>query len=375
MPDYIIKSDAKQTSTLGKVKVLVEQVVGAPSQEAINTAVAEYIEAHPGSLSPLSPAVKAALLQIAEKVAYVDENGQDYYDALEAALNATEVTSISAVFTQGSAVIYDTDNLDKLRQYLVVTALYDDGTDADVTDVCTLSGTLTTGTSVITAEYGGKTASFNVTVTHNELPAEYTRIEYVQRGSSVGTSSGYNTTGVTLNGTDDVTVEIGFMNIAKPSSTSGAYIVGARQNNSGNSVGFGILVNQDETYVGAYDGTLCSIEPEGGASIRNKKYDLVVTKTTTGLTVTDGTHTNTTTGTPRAMASALTMFGIPTYNNTGIFVPIFARLYYLTITEGGTVKANLIPCKRKSDSAVGFYDTVQEAFRTAQTYTAGPEVG
>ena len=30
--------------------------------------------------------VKQALLQIASKVAYIDEHGQDYYDALESAL-------------------------------------------------------------------------------------------------------------------------------------------------------------------------------------------------------------------------------------------------------------------------------------------------
>lgn len=164
MPDYIIKSDAKQTSTLGKVKVMIEQVVGQPSQEAINTAVAQYISEHPGSLAPLSPAVKSALLQIAEKVVYVDEHGEDYYDALDAALNAKALLQITAVFTQGSAVIYDTDTLDSLKQYLVVTAYYDDGTTADVTSACTLSGTLAEGTSTITATYSGKSATFNVTV-------------------------------------------------------------------------------------------------------------------------------------------------------------------------------------------------------------------
>ena len=169
MPDYIIKSDAKQTSTLGKVKVLVEQVVGSPSQEAINTAVANYIESHPGSLSPLSPAVKAALLQIAEKVAYIDEHGEDYYDALDAALNAIAVLQITAVFTQGSAVIYDTDTLDSLKQYLVVTAYYDDGTSADVTNLCTLSGSMAEGTNTITVTYEDKTTTFQVTTVQKIL--------------------------------------------------------------------------------------------------------------------------------------------------------------------------------------------------------------
>lgn len=74
------------------------------------------------------------------------------------------LSSISAVFTQGSAVIYDTDSLDTLKQYLVVTANYADSTTQTVTGY-TLSGTLTEGTSTITVSYSGKTTTFNVTVT------------------------------------------------------------------------------------------------------------------------------------------------------------------------------------------------------------------
>ena len=164
MPDINIKADVKQTSTLGKVKVLVEQVVGSPSQESINQAVASYIDSHPGALSPLSQATKSALLQIAEKVAYIDEHGEDYYDALDAALSAKALLSITAVYTQ-SGTVYDTDSLDSLKSDLVVTAYYDDGTTADVTSACTLSGTLAEGTSTVTVEYSGKTTTFEVTVT------------------------------------------------------------------------------------------------------------------------------------------------------------------------------------------------------------------
>lgn len=72
------------------------------------------------------------------------------------------VVSITAVFTQ-SGEIYVNDSLDTLRQYLVVTATYADTTTATVTNY-TLSGTLSVGTSTITASYGGKTDNFNVTV-------------------------------------------------------------------------------------------------------------------------------------------------------------------------------------------------------------------
>ena len=111
----------------------------------------------------LTEAMKQALLQIARKVAYIDEHGQTYYDALYNALYPpAELVSISAVYTQSGAV-YATDTLDSLRSDLVVTAHMSDSTTMTVTDY-TLSGTLTVGTSTITVSYGGKTTTFNVTV-------------------------------------------------------------------------------------------------------------------------------------------------------------------------------------------------------------------
>lgn len=204
-----------------------------------------------GGGGEITEELKDALLQLAQKIAYVDANGADYYQDLFEALygtgttytvtnNLTDVTnsnsasrvtqgssytgtltaatgytinsvtitmggndvtgtsysggtitianvtgnivitavaterqatlsSISTVFTQGTAVIYDTDSLDTLKQYLVVTAHWSDSTTSTVAaSDYTLSGTLTTGTSTITANYGGKTDTFTVTVTHQD---------------------------------------------------------------------------------------------------------------------------------------------------------------------------------------------------------------
>lgn len=116
-----------------------------------------------GGGSGLTEDIKQALLQIAEKVAYVDGQGQDYYNALEDALYPpVDLVNISCVYTQSGAV-YTTDSLDVLKDDLVVTAHYDDSSTDTVTTY-TLSGTLTVGTSTITVAYGGKTTTFNVTV-------------------------------------------------------------------------------------------------------------------------------------------------------------------------------------------------------------------
>ena len=125
----------------------------------------EQLDDLKSELNGWSDDTKTALLNAFAHVAWTDEHGQDYYDALEEALYAEApktLVSISAVYTQ-SGNIYDTDSLDRLKTDLVVTATYDDSTTATVT-AYTLSGTLEVGTSTITATYEGKTATFTVTV-------------------------------------------------------------------------------------------------------------------------------------------------------------------------------------------------------------------
>ena len=157
------------------------------------------------SIEPgLSDEVKEALLTCFQHVAWIDEHGQDYYDALEDALYADVVEMISAVFNQGSALIYESTPLDDLRQYLTVTATYGDGTSHAVLGY-SLSGTLTVGTSVISASYGGKTATFNVTVSPVETPKRYISQEDIASHVGIGT----------------ITVENGTISESSPATFSG----------------------------------------------------------------------------------------------------------------------------------------------------------
>lgn len=79
------------------------------------------------------------------------------------------VTSISATYTQSGAV-YAGDSLDSLKSDLVVTATWSDATQTTVPAAeYVLSGELTTGTSMVTVSYGGKTTTFNVVVSAVEL--------------------------------------------------------------------------------------------------------------------------------------------------------------------------------------------------------------
>lgn len=114
--------------------------------------------------SGLTSDAKDAILDLFHKATYKDDDALDLYNALEAAFYPPAgLVSISAVYTQ-SGPVYTTDSLDKLKADLVVTATYDDTSTQTITSY-TLSGTLTEGTSTITVSYGGKTATFTVTVT------------------------------------------------------------------------------------------------------------------------------------------------------------------------------------------------------------------
>lgn len=136
----------------------------------------------------MSADVIQALLDCFQNVAWANGNGQTYYDALYDALTAeepepsAELSSISAVFTQGNNVVYSVDSLDYLKTMLTVTALYSDSSTRTVTGY-TLSGTLSAGTSTITVSYGGKTTTFTVTVTA-ETGLVYSMHDHVFSGAS-----------------------------------------------------------------------------------------------------------------------------------------------------------------------------------------------
>ena len=246
--------------------------------------------------------MKQALLQIARKVAYIDEHGQDYYDDLYDALyevtgltldvtsislgtigatsqitattvpsgaavtwvssdtsvatvvnglvtavgygsatitasagNLTAqcsvviaqatVTSISAVYTP-SGSIYETDipALDTLKNDLVVTAHWSNGTTSTVTDYA-LSGTLSAGSNTVTVSYGGQTTTITVTVVAlSSISAVYTQSGTVYTTTSLDdlkadlvvtatfadsttqTVTGYTLSGTLTEGTSTITV-------------------------------------------------------------------------------------------------------------------------------------------------------------------------
>jgi hypothetical protein len=140
--------------------------------DAIRTQIID-LKSEISSLEAIPYEVKLAMDNLFAKSAYSDNDVANDYATFHAWAMAINLLSISAVFDQGQNVIYDTDSLETLKQYLTVIAYYDNNTSSVVTDY-TLNGSLTEGTSTITVSYGDKTATFNVEVSTWTLEWDYT---------------------------------------------------------------------------------------------------------------------------------------------------------------------------------------------------------
>lgn len=263
-------------SSNGTRKVPITKLIDADLEDEYAAAPAKAVgdlKEEFDNFSGLSDDVKLALLQIASKVAYIDDDGQDYYDALYDALYPpANLVSISAVYTQ-SGTVYDTDSLDYLKEDLVVTATYDDASTETVT-AYTLSGTLTVGTSTITVSYGGKTTTFNVTVSEDiqgllnrwDLKTSYTDdINNVVAESIDGATSTalpITSSGVTMDSSRDALLFPNIFGYSRRIEIDVASAVGDMSENGGNKgsvYGFG-----NGSLVKFYDSD--SISTDGTAS-------------------------------------------------------------------------------------------------------------
>lgn len=317
----------------------------------------------------ISQEIKDALINCFEHVAWTDVHGQEYVDALEQAMRS-KLVSISAVFNQGTAVIYDTDDLDTLRQYLTVTELYSDATTKVVT-AYTLSGTLEEGTSVVTVAYGGKTTTFDVNVTHRLLPIEYQQVEYIE---SANTGNGpYLRFPFTF--PSDFVINAKTYQAAHISSSACPIIctnLVGQTYNSRLEIGYGGTENRMYYWSGASASVNVSGGLYGSPIELEAKYNSTSPYKEFKVTTSEDVQTASNTTANNTDLQYVLLFAM-TYN------PFAGRIYYMQIVGANQNPIlNLVPCYRKADNVIGMYDTVGGQFYTnagtTGTFTKGGDV-
>ena len=315
-------------------------------------------------LNTLSPEIKAALLNLLAHVAFTDENGQTYYNALYNALYPPAgLTSITAVFEQGSAVITEDTSLDDLKQYLTVTAHYSDETTQTVTDY-TLSGTLTEGTSVITVSYGDKTTTFNVTVT-----GEYTFYDYI-KADTESTTLAVDTGGIIrlkqyadLNA---LSMELKFK-----------YLTGFANNNpilatrigTGATKSYAVYSynNAISYHFHGVDGGSATRPVASNTDLNTVKFNNTA-ESPSNIVVNDGTPVSVTWASSEVINSAPQLFFNHGYNGSsgnisGLIAISTVKFYDLSNNLVGNYRVAV----RNADNAIGLYDSVDDIFYTAPT--------
>ena len=288
-------------------------------------------------------------------------------DTFSVTVTANTVASISAVYTQ-SGTVYTTDSLDSLKTDLVVTATYADTSTATVpsTDY-TLSGTLEVGTSTITVSYQSKTTTFTVVVSN--IPAEYQEVEYIGFDG--------NCRIVTSAGIDTNAEYIGKVQFNTP---TGEHAVACLANTTASTQS--IEVTSGTLYrTFFYVSASLAITNISGlyaypSDIHVKYQDGV--KSDYWLT-NNGTdyhaESTQTQQNPQAFAGCVFVIGNARTNTQKY--GFSGKVYSMKYIKAGALAADLVPCYRKADSVIGFYDKVTNAFLTnsgSGTLTKGSDV-
>ena len=324
-----------------------EAVLSPDFETAIQAAVAQAIAE--GGLG-FSDEFKEALLDWCAHTAWDDTDGQDRYDALEAALYPeTHLVSITAAYDQDRP-IYDADsaetNYAKVALDLTVTAHYSDGTSETVTGY-TLSGDFTVGTSTITVTYQGKITSISVSVL-----ALYILTEYIE---NAGDANSWIELDVVPSNTFGYKANISFAE-----RTSDLFVFGTRETTNGRIL-MGVNAAK-KPYFGWASGSSTSVlmvAVNWGVEFVAKCNYLNDRKT----------YINTT----DVLGSDLPALGFtPTWNwivlgyknEQGAISGRQCKIYKegIEITDGSNVIRDLRPCYRATDNAIGLVDILTNTF-------------
>lgn len=158
-------TDLRVTAPANAVKLVVNNVFGSGFEGHVYriTNVVADLEDRVSVLEQQEPGLsaeaKTALLACFEHVAWIDEHGPDYYQALAEALDA-QVDVLTAVYTPKNRTVYADDPVDSLKYFLDVKW---NGEAVAVNDF-TVSGSLVAGDSIITVAYNRKTVNVTVPV-------------------------------------------------------------------------------------------------------------------------------------------------------------------------------------------------------------------
>lgn len=200
------------------------------------------------------------------------------------------------------------------------------------------------------------------------VPSAYQEVEYIQsNGNGAYLDTGYIPTANTR-------IAIDFKYNGRTSDFSSIPLIGTRYNTNPSDIKFAFWVNHDNSRIaftyGNYDSSYSQSEITD-ATVRNITSNILSDYYYNGTHVTGGSTAVYTDDNLSMYLFALHQHDATTYRG------IKANVYSLKIYENTTLMCDFVPAYRKSDNAIGLYDTVNDVFITnigSGTFSAGLDV-
>ena len=195
------------------------------------------------------------------------------------------------------------------------------------------------------------------------LPSAYKRLEYIQ-------SSGYQYINTGYYANDNSVFELDYTIVDWDSSERiYSYPFGAHDLYSSSSLVMLCPTLSTLRSGTVYFGTSYFRNTPGGS--KNVRYYVVYDKN--GIAVNNSVVKTFSNVTPFQMQVPIYLFALSQKRSDGSVTYLnsaFQRVYSFKITEGGVLKRNFIPVKRKSNNKIGMYDTVTAEFYESRGTTS-----
>lgn len=321
----------------------------------------------------LSDAVKSALLTCFQKVAWVDEHGQDYYDALEDALSGDEFPKITVEINLRGHKVFTSDAIDTLKNYLTV-KYYETSESSGTTlssNQYSLSGTLSEGANIILVTYSELTAMVIVSALAITIPSAYTRYDYIKaRDDFSAADTGYPVAGSikailgknlnALSYYSQLYVESSF------SKTGGVALFGGRTE-SGSTSSVAIYYNRTKEWLGCHvHGTDPNVTPPGQINMNEVTDVSLYNGSASPSLLSAGNDSYEVPWTNNDNVSAdLTLLNNAKSSDTTAYMARYMRVGNVDILNLNAERVHyLVPAIRNSDNVIGWYDGITGTFFT-----------
>lgn len=286
-------------------------------------------------------------------------------------LPVVDIDSISAEFSQGQRTIFNEDEVEDLRKYLVVSVNYADGS-TETTEDYTLSGTLSGGTSTMTASFGGKDTTFDVEVTEVSIPEGYTRYGWLSCKNTSKTSKAPSNY-IYLAADEDwnrLSMECYIGKRPNVTHSSGSGLFGARLASSENSnPWYGLYVPVDNIRVDARNSNIAVPYPSDMSKIKvvldNRQTSPMYASANDGAVVEKAWTTSDVINVPMSLFN-----NIPDGSTTNMNFNYFFRIGEMKFRDyEGRCVYYYIPVVNSSKQ-IGMFDVINQRFCTAATAAA-----